>query len=97
MAPEQVKGFRGDPRCDIYSLGVMLFRVSTGTFPYTNEPRSRQAWLKTKEQVARTVAGHGLLATAGLGHIIGKAMACDTQARYQWVEDMRDDFMDSYR
>lgn len=97
MAPEQVKGFRGDPRSDIYSLGVMLFRVSTGTFPYTNEPRSRQAWLKTKEQVARTVAGHGLPATAGLGHIIGKAMACDTQARYQWVEDMRDDFMASYR
>jgi hypothetical protein len=24
-------------------------------------------------------------------------MACDTQARYQWVEDMRDDFMASYR
>jgi hypothetical protein len=92
MAPEQIKGLRGDPRSDLYSLGVMLFTVYTGNFPYTNKPRSRQAWLKAKDKVAHTVADHELL-PAELGRIIQKAMACDRQARYQWVEDMRDDFM----
>ena len=34
MAPEQVVGVRGDPRSDIFAIGVMLYQLCTGELPF---------------------------------------------------------------
>ena len=34
MAPEQVVGIRGDPRSDIFAIGVMLYQLATGELPF---------------------------------------------------------------
>jgi serine/threonine protein kinase len=34
IAPEQVVGVRGDPRSDIFAIGVMLYQLATGSLPF---------------------------------------------------------------
>ena len=36
MAPEQVVGVRGDPRSDIFAIGVMLYELATAELPFGN-------------------------------------------------------------
>ncbi len=37
MAPEQIKGQRGDPRTDIYALGMILYECLAGRLPYDGD------------------------------------------------------------
>jgi serine/threonine protein kinase len=34
IAPEQVVGVRGDPRSDVFAIGVILYEMATGELPY---------------------------------------------------------------
>ncbi len=40
MAPEQVVGMRGDPRSDIFAIGVMLYELATRELPFGNPQTS---------------------------------------------------------
>jgi eukaryotic-like serine/threonine-protein kinase len=46
MAPEQVKGLRGDERSDIYAAGVILYAMLTGEIPFPGE--TPQAIMQSK-------------------------------------------------
>jgi nucleotide-binding universal stress UspA family protein len=40
IAPEQVVGLRGDPRSDLFAIGVILYEMCTGELPFGN-PQTR--------------------------------------------------------
>jgi serine/threonine protein kinase len=90
MAPELISGRRGDPRSDIYALGVLLYLATTGNLPFSEKRRSPQNWLKQKEQI-RSPKNYRTSLPASLEQIILKAVSYDINKRYQWVEDLLED------
>jgi serine/threonine-protein kinase len=46
MAPEQIRGRRGDPRTDVYAVGTILYEMLTGHLPY--ESANPRALLRAK-------------------------------------------------
>jgi serine/threonine protein kinase/Tfp pilus assembly protein PilF len=90
MAPEQARGEESEPRSDLFSLGVVLYEMSTGLVPFSGT------------SVALIFDGilHGNPAPAtrlnsrlplALGNIFSKALEKDTELRYQTAAELRAD------
>jgi len=91
MAPEQIQGKRGDPRSDIYGLGILLYLATTGKLPFSEKRKSSaQRWMQHKEQMENPRTYRPDLSIS-LEQVILKALSYDINKRYQWVEDLRDD------
>jgi len=84
MAPEQVKGRRGDERTDIYSLGAILYEMLTGTTPFEgpNPFAIMQARVTGDPLAPRSINGH---ISPQIEEIILHAMARPPGDRYDSV------------
>lgn len=91
MAPEQWAGQRGDARADIYTLGIVLYRMLTGRLPYPDSSTAYDLKARGGDRIAppsRHVSG----ISEAIEKVVMKATAAEVHERYAWVEDMWEDF-----
>jgi serine/threonine protein kinase/tetratricopeptide (TPR) repeat protein len=88
MSPEQIRGENLDARTDLFSFGLVLYEMATGSRAFGGET---QAVLHDAILTANPVPAHDLNATLPpkLCAIIGKALEKDRERRYQSAAELR--------
>lgn len=91
MSPEQANATAVDGRTDVYAVGVILFRLVTGQYPYDagSAIAVLTAHLTSPTPSARDVCPAANIPTA-LDAAIAKAMAKEPEQRWQSAAEFRD-------
>jgi serine/threonine-protein kinase len=91
MAPEQIRGEPVDHRVDIYSFGVVLFRMLTGRPPFeaSNPMDVERMHLETPAPLLRTLVPS---ASAGLERVLAKCLEKRRTDRFSSMTELREAF-----
>ncbi|MDQ3145872.1 MAG: protein kinase, partial [Actinomycetota bacterium] len=87
FSPEQARGAAVDPRSDVYSLGVVLYELLTGSAPFTGDNPVSVAY-KHVQEAPVPPRSHNAAIPVALEAVVLKAMAKDPAARYGSAADL---------
>lgn len=87
ISPEQARGLSIDERTDIYSVGVVMYEMLTGKLPFVSENSVSVALMQLQND-PKSIREINPNIPVGLEQIVTKAMAKDTQSRYQTASEM---------
>jgi eukaryotic-like serine/threonine-protein kinase len=87
LSPEQARGGVVDYRSDLYSLGVVLYELLTGTVPFTGDTPVEIA-MKHLSTVPEPPSARRPEIPPALDQIVLRALAKDPDERYQSAEEM---------
>lgn len=90
MAPEQVAGDPVDARCDIYSLGCVLYELVTGSRPFEGSPVVVMGKQLREEAERPALRAPNVRIPAELEVVINRALAKDKDARFESARAMRE-------
>ena len=90
-APEQARGDRVDARADIFSSGVLLYEMLTGTWPFKGQTAVDVRHAVLHDEPAPLAVARPGRTPAKLQLILDKALAKDVRNRYQRISYFGDD------
>lgn len=90
-APEQARGDRVDSRADIFSTGVLLYEMLTGSWPFRGHTAVEVRHSVLNEEPAPLAKMRPGRVPARLQPILDKALAKDPRNRYQKIAQFADD------
>ncbi len=92
MSPEQARGQSTDSRTDLFSLGTVIYQMTTGVMPFQGET-SAVVFEAILNRDPVPLSQHNSALPAELNRILGKALEKDRNMRYQNATDLKTDLM----